>query len=217
MRKSFNPFDWYWVKPDGVTLYKSRAQGYVTATDADYKAWSADGSAPTLWPKDMSGVQTDAAMQAVLSDHGLLLPDGNQTAAMLTAYAEAKQAALVAGGYAFNLAAAGQPAEFVRADTDIGGRLNLAGLVSLAQLNPSFTSVWVQAGGGLTLTAAEIVALGVAVGTFVEQTYQALAAVLAGISSGAITTRAQVDAAAWPAASGALTSAPAAASTAPAA
>lgn len=127
---------------------------------------------------------------------------GQSLATQLAAYAEAKQAALIAGGYAFNVAPAGQPAEIVQADTDVSGRLNLAGLVSLAQINPNLTSIWVQAGGGLMLTAAEIIALGVAVGTFVVQTYQALATVLAGIASGAITTTAQIDAAGWPAAQG---------------
>lgn len=124
--------------------------------------------------------------------------------AQLATYAEARQAALMVGGFAYDVAPGGEAAEIVRADTDVSGRLNLAGLVTLAQLNPSLTSVWVQAGGGLTLTAAEITALGVAVGTFVVQTYQALAVVLAAIAAGTITTTAQVDAAAWPEPSGAL-------------
>ncbi|MCJ2021052.1 DUF4376 domain-containing protein [Methylobacterium sp. E-065] len=122
--------------------------------------------------------------------------------AALVAYAEGKQAGLMEGGFAYNVAAAGQPAEVVQADTDLSGRLNLAGLVSLAQLNANFTSIWVQAGGGLTLTAPEIIALGQAVGSFVVQTYQALATVLAGIASGSIASAAQIDAAAWPAAKG---------------
>lgn len=203
----WSPGDWYWLAADG-RLYASGRAAIVATSDAAYTAWAgARGHGASAWPSELAGGQTAAALQSELMRWGLSLPASllpPPSVSELVAYAEARQAALMAGGFAFDVAASGQPAEVVQADTDLSGRLNLAGLVSLAQINASFTSIWVQAGGGLTLTASEIIALGVAVGTFVEQTYQALATVLANIASGVITTTAQIDAAAWPAASGAL-------------
>ena len=61
------------------------------------------------------------------------------TTAALLAYVDGKRDALALGGYTFNAAASGQPAELVYADTDASGRVDLAGLVALCQLNSSFT------------------------------------------------------------------------------
>jgi hypothetical protein len=202
MSKLFNPFDWCWVKSDGKTVYSSKSQSYLTTGTKAFKAWAADDTAPTLWPKDETGEETDAALQAVLSEYGLMLPDGEQSTETLKAYAEAKRATLASGGFAYNVAASGKPAEVIEANTDLVGRLNLSGLVTLAQMDAEFTSTWVQSGAGRTLTAAQIIALGVAVGTFVEQTYRTFAKVLAGIADGSITKRAQIDAAKWPDAAG---------------
>ncbi|WP_148291096.1 hypothetical protein [Methylobacterium sp. B1] len=74
MSKPFNPLDWYWLKPDGASLFGSKHMAVVAADDTDYKAWIADGSAPTLWPRDEAGQQTDAAMQSVLAPYGLVMP-----------------------------------------------------------------------------------------------------------------------------------------------
>lgn len=153
--------------------------GVWSVTDWD---WPTLGTPPTA--EDLAGI---AAM-----------PEEDPTAAQLVAYAEAKHAALVAGGFLFNIAPTGQPESVIEADTDVNGRTNLNGLVDLAKLDDSFTSIWVQGGKGVTLNAPEIVALGVAVGKFVVATYQALASIFAGISAGTIKTLSQVDGGPWP-------------------
>lgn len=121
--------------------------------------------------------------------------------ASLVAYAEGRHWALKTGGFDFNVGTASKP-QIVSASTTDGGRTDLNGLVSLAQMDANFTTIWMQPGGTLTLTAPQVIALGKAVGTFVVATYSALAAVLDGIATGSITTTAQIDAAAWPSTDG---------------
>lgn len=185
-----NPF-MYYAEAHGMDIASfSKAAGFLnvggtwSVTEWD---WSALGTPPSA--EDLAKVAA--------------LPEPAPTSAQLVAYAEAKQASLVSGGFSFNIAAPGQPENVILADTDLSGRTNLNGLVDLAKLDDGFTSVWVQGGKGVTVTAPEIIALGVAVGKFVVATYQTLAAVFAGISGGSITTIAQIDAASWPSNTGA--------------
>jgi hypothetical protein len=58
---------------DGTSVYGSKCQAIVPLTDADFVAWAADGTPYTLWPKDETGAQTDAALQAVLAPYGLYM------------------------------------------------------------------------------------------------------------------------------------------------
>ena len=67
--RSFQPRAWYWSGPLGV--FSSAAKAIVPATDAPYQAWRAAGGAPTPWPRDDSGAQTAAALDAVLAPYGL--------------------------------------------------------------------------------------------------------------------------------------------------
>lgn len=83
MSKPFNARDWYWVSPHDETVYSSRRQDYVGITDAEYAEWGADGSQPTLWPRDENGHQSDAAMEAVLASYGLTM-SGSPVSAPLT-------------------------------------------------------------------------------------------------------------------------------------
>jgi hypothetical protein len=122
----------------------------------------------------------------------------SQTTAQLIAYATAQQAAIAKGGVSINVAASG-PAQMAEADTSVTGRVDLSGLAQLAQLNSAFTTVWVQSSGNLTLNATQIMTLAAGVGTFIEATYATLAAVLAAIAAGTITTTADIDAFASPA------------------
>lgn len=197
MAKSYNPFDWYWLKPDGVTLYKSKSQSYVTASDADYKAWSADGTAPTLWAKDTAGAQTDTAMQAVLSTlvPPLSLPGLAPTAAALIAYANAKQTSLVMGGFTATIG--GRAVPF--ATTTAGLTMVNGKVARLGQAGPPATVNW-QTGPTtfVSIAAADFLAAAVKIGDFVQATFDALPAIFSAISGGTITTTAQIDAAAWP-------------------
>jgi hypothetical protein len=120
------------------------------------------------------------------------------TPAQLVAYAQAKQAKIAAAGVTINLGTAAAPLN-VSVDTSAAGRVDLTGLAQMAAINPSFSTTWYQASGAITLTAAQLVALGEAVLAWIASTYAALAAVEAAIAASppTITTTAEIDAAAW--------------------
>ncbi|UGX90323.1 hypothetical protein G6321_00031300 [Bradyrhizobium barranii subsp. barranii] len=66
----FNPFDWYWVADDG-RVYSSKRQVVVVDTnDPTFVAWKLAEYVPTIWPRDLAGNQTDAALQDVLTPLG---------------------------------------------------------------------------------------------------------------------------------------------------
>ena len=68
--------------------------------------------------------------------------------------------------------------------------------------NSAATFQWVQSGGvAVTLTASQIITIFNAVTAFMQSTFTTLAAVLAAINAGTITTTVQVDSftsPAWP-------------------
>lgn len=63
---------WYWLADDG-RLYSSAARSLIAENDADYVSWLATPYLPTRWPSDESGAQTDQALVAVLTAHGLVM------------------------------------------------------------------------------------------------------------------------------------------------
>lgn len=82
--------------------------------------------------------------------------------------------------------------------TTADGRVDLAGAVQLAQLVPGHVFDWVCVTGPVQLTAAQVTALGVAVGQWVQAVYAVYGQIVTGINDGTITTTAQIDAASWP-------------------
>lgn len=116
----------------------------------------------------------------------------------LAGYARTKQAAVLAAGARFNVAAAGAPAKPILCDGTNPTRADLALLVLSAQADPTKSQTWVDNHGASTvLAAAEVIALATAAGTWMAGTYTALAKVLDGLAATppAYTTTAQVDAA----------------------
>ena len=109
--------------------------------------------------------------------------------AQLMAYANAKQGAIEVGGVTIS----GVPVS-----TTDGGRIELSGAVSLAQLVPDHVFDWVTPTGKVSLTASQVIGVGQAVGLWVQTTYTALGNVIDAIIAGSITTKDQIDAAAWP-------------------
>lgn len=89
----------------------------------------------------------------------------------------------------------------VYCSTDPDSKANLAGLFLLAQINPSMTVEWVTGMDSETLTGPQISQMAILVGLFVQATFTTLATVLDGIAALTITTKAEIDAAAWPATS----------------
>lgn len=66
----FTPQDWYWKNAAGV-LYGSKKNAALATTDADYVVWTKAGNYATIWPRDASGNQTTASLNAVLESCGL--------------------------------------------------------------------------------------------------------------------------------------------------
>lgn len=88
----------------------------------------------------------------------------------------------------------------VRFPTDATGRGLLNGAVTRAQqASPPAGFRW-QTGATtfVTLTPAQVIAAGIAVADYVQATFDTLDDCVADILSGAITSTAQIDAAAWP-------------------
>lgn len=159
-----------------------------------------DGSnnVTALFAQPQDPAQQPGLVQVPDSDARVVAFRAGQTPTQLAAYASVKQATVARGGISVNVAASGSP-EMVEIATDPDGCLNLSGAVQLASINPAQTFNWVQASGVVSLNATQILAMGVALGTFVQATYTALGAVLAEIAAATVTTQAQIDAYAWPA------------------
>jgi hypothetical protein len=111
------------------------------------------------------------------------------SSAALLDYANAKYTAQMAGGVSI---------DGVWVSTTGGGRVDMLGAVSLAQLAPEHVFDWVNGATIIQLSAAQVIALGLAVGAWVQDNYTVLGAVRAGIAAENITTTAEIDAAAWP-------------------
>ncbi|MEP9372627.1 hypothetical protein [Mesorhizobium sp. KR1-2] len=65
------PYDWYWRADDG-RIYSSAKQALVDAENADFLDFGKRAKA-TRWPVDDNGEQSDDALAAVLTPHGLRL------------------------------------------------------------------------------------------------------------------------------------------------
>lgn len=65
----FDPKDWYWTAEDG-RIFSSARQTSVQ-DDTEFQAWAALGNVPTPWPRDDDGVQSKAALDAVLLPYGI--------------------------------------------------------------------------------------------------------------------------------------------------
>jgi hypothetical protein len=112
--------------------------------------------------------------------------DAALTKPALLSYASAKQKQIMNGGISVN---------GVEASTDPASLVLLQGATTVATANNAATFQWVQNSGvAVTMTAAQMTAMFTAVTTFIQGTFTTLAAVLAAINAGTVTTTAQVDA-----------------------
>lgn len=177
----YNPADWYWTVGDDATqVYSSARAASVPASDSQYLAFLARGGGATP-------IASLAALAEVLA--------AQYPAGMLTTYANAKQWGLAIGGYTITLS--GVVCTF---QTDSESQTLITGkAVRLAQPNPPATIEWQFASGAVTLTAADFLLAAVAIADFVQATFDTLLkTVLPALAAGTMTTRDQIDAAAWP-------------------
>jgi hypothetical protein len=182
MPMRYDPTNWYWRAADG-RVWSSSASALVAPNEQSYAAWCAAGNSPTPWPVDISGAQTTAALQDVLSPHGLWVD--------LKAYANAMQWAKASGGYLATINGATVP--FSTSTESLG--LISGKVARLQQPNPPAAVQW-QTGADtfVTIAAADFFTASVAIADYVQATFDKLATVLARIDAGTITTFAQVDA-----------------------
>jgi hypothetical protein len=66
----YNPSNWYWIKSNG-DVYSSAARAKIKSDDANFVDWKAASNAPTPWPKDASGKESDTELDLVLSGQGI--------------------------------------------------------------------------------------------------------------------------------------------------
>jgi len=117
----------------------------------------------------------------------------------LLAYAAKKRNQVASGGITVNVGTVDAPIN-VEASTDVDALVLLQGAFLVGQANPSQSFQWVQSTGvSVTLTAAQITTMFVAVTAFVQATFVTLGAVLAAINAGTVTTVDQIDGFASPA------------------
>lgn len=129
--------------------------------------------------------------------NGAVTVDLSALKPQLVAYANAKQWALATGGYTATIAGAA-----VRFATSETAQVLIAGKAQRFALPNAPASVAWQTGPTdfVTIAAADFVTAATRIADFVQSTFDALQAVLEAVASGAITTTAEIDAAAWPAA-----------------
>lgn len=177
---SYNPLDWYWKADDG-RVFSSSKQSVVASDDADFVAWSTQtGMGATPWPRDLQGNQTTASLQDVLTPYGLF--------ADLASYAADRRWRKEVGGFTFN---------GVIYPTDRDTQSKMASAFLLASADSTSTFKWKLNDGTFTPTLDATTMQGVAkaIGEFVNGCFTTEETVVAGITGGTITTKAQIDAA----------------------
>jgi len=70
MLTNYTPDNWFWKATNG-RIYASARQIVTDETDTEYVAWLEAGNLPTPWPRDETGIETEAALAQVLAAHGL--------------------------------------------------------------------------------------------------------------------------------------------------
>lgn len=155
---------------------------------ADWVAANPGSSDEVVVAKIGSTLDSWAGLPAPPEPVAATMSDEAKKAALL-AFASETHRQVLEGGVTVN---------GVIVSTTPAGRVDMAGAVSLAQLVPSHTFDWVCTTGPVSLSAAQVIALGTAVGLWVQSTYTTYGTAVAGINAGTITTQGQINSASWP-------------------
>jgi hypothetical protein len=175
--------NWYWIVGDRIAFgaFSSARNAYVPLNDPIYVAWLAAGAQPI-------NIDTEVNLDEVLTSRLPGYVMNSKTG--LAAYANAKQTKIAQGG--FTVAAATNV--LVNVDTDPVSSTYLSAAVQLVSVVPSTVINWVQRDGSIVpLDRAEMLTVGVAIGSLVQGTFTALGQVLGAIADGRITSQAGVD------------------------
>jgi hypothetical protein len=178
---SYNPRQMYWLADDG-RIFSGPSEQIVDATDQGY----IDYTDPTLsnsvsvWPRDASGNQTDATMQAVLDAWGMFVN--------LNYYTVYVRWMVEQGGMTLSSG--------MLIETNDRSQAKINGVRGNALADSSFTTQWWAADFTIwTLDATQIAAMSSELQTFINNNFTTSANTLTSIQNGTITTRAEVDSA----------------------
>jgi hypothetical protein len=152
-----------------------------------------DSAPPDDWPDRANWVASEEAQIGWSYSAGVFAapPVPPAPPVDLTAYAANKRFSVETGG----ITVAG-----AHIQTDRDSQAMITGAYAYAQANPTATINYKAEGGFVSLTAAQMTAIGLAVGAHVQACFAAEAAIDADIAAGAITTTVQIDGdARWPA------------------
>jgi hypothetical protein len=185
---------YYWAVGGSTSqVYFGGTNTYVPVTDPTYEEWLASGNLPlpvadevTLWQymsQPPASIPSWMFNGTTFSQPGA----GQYTKDQLKAYAAQQRYAHTIGGVTVN----GMPVV-----TDMNSQTAIVGAYNMAVNNSGFSTRWKAADGTFTtLNSAAIIALAVAVGTFIADCFAAEATIDAAIDAGTTTTLAQIDAA----------------------
>lgn len=173
---SYDPHNWYWRADDG-RIFSGATEAIVADTDPNFVAWS-ENYAPTVWPRDDAGNQTDVSLQQVLEPHGMF--------ANLSYYAAFKRWQKEQSGLTLSY---GWP---IKTDDRSQGKINGLRLAALNQQNQS-TTFHAADGSRHTVGDAEALVISNELQLHYDNCFNISADVLNKIADGSITTRDQID------------------------
>ena len=172
---TYNPLNHYWLAADN-RLFSSAVQALVPTTDPAFAAW---GGTPTPWPRDAAGVQTDAALQEVLTPYSVFVNLPNYTADVRWRKIET---GIVVNGIPFPC------------DQGTLSALNSATIYTESATGSGAVINWKLPDGSFTqLNKSEINELQLASQGFCQACFTCENDTLIAITAGSITTREQVD------------------------
>jgi hypothetical protein len=176
MSNLYNPNNWYWRADDG-RIFASARQLIVDETDEGFIAFAAT-TAPTPWPRDDAGEQTDPALQAVLQPYNVFVTD--------EAYAAFRRWEVEQEGITSR---AGVPLK-----TDDRSKSMIIGAGLAATVDENFVTTWVGADGGFyPLTNAQLREQVGDLQAHIDACFAAFVDVATGLRAGKIKTRKQID------------------------
>jgi hypothetical protein len=176
----FNPYAWYWLADDG-RIFSSASETQVSANDSGYQAFL-QIDAPTPWPRDDGGDQTDASLQAVLDAYGKF--------ASLNAYNLNARWLKEQGG----MTVTGLSVGSVPIKTDDRSQAKINGMWIEASLKGNFSTNFHAADGNFyVLNDADVLSLSTQLQAHINNCFTTSSTVVTGITNGTITTRSQVD------------------------
>lgn len=183
----------YWVVAGSTTqVYSSATNTYVPVTDATLSQWKAAGNVPIL-------IASEADLWTVLAQRapGYLadwLFNGTTFVQPAAAAYTKVQLAAYSAEARYNLETKGITVSGAAVATDRDSQAMINGAYNLVQANPATVVQFKTDAGFVSMNAAAVTALAVAVGTHVQAAFAAEATVDAQITAGTITAPAGVDA-----------------------